>query len=311
MAGTSFVMSLFFASPLPGRPLLTAVAEPMLGSGLMLKALAVVTLFESYLRLNELLALLGFQVLAPVGGTHSTTSVGICLRTAELRVSSKTRFRDGTLLPHLPMQQFRGRLRLLRKKLHDQAGRVFAMMADQLRRRSLQDVGGVKVVGLLPTLHSLTRGSASHDRTEMLASAVLRQLQGLEEKGPASFEKRCERLLHSRGFACAKCSCTSSRARAACHRQWQRMASLSSMWTLPSTHRSTFLMTASSSCWRAGSLPARSPACGLARLATASAGRGEENRSPVGAACRHNFAVPVFRKGSRTLRSQVMSRLFA
>ena len=89
--------------------------------------------------------------------------------------------------------------------------------------------------GLQPTLYSLGHGGASHNRAtgardlleiqgrgqwraasslrryeksgrlsielEKLAPAVLRRLQILEAEGPTSFEKRCERLLHSRGSA--------------------------------------------------------------------------------------------------------------
>ena len=36
---------------------------------------------------------------------------------------------------------------------------------------------------------------------EKLAPAVLRRLQILEAEGPTSFERRCERLLRSRGSA--------------------------------------------------------------------------------------------------------------
>ena len=264
-AGTRIVMSLLWARPQLGRPLraalpstsaalagwrrlqptqsraplprlvMWAIADRMLGCGHALEALAIVTLFESYLRPSELLALLGFQVLAPVDGTHSTRFVGICIRAAELQVSSKTGDRDGTVLMDLPRQQFLGRLLLLRKRLCGQAGRVFAMEADQLRRHFLQAAADVKVIGLQPTLYSLRHGGASHDRAtgardlleiqgrgqwraasslrryeksgrlsielEKLAPAVLRRLQILEAEGPTSFEKRCARLLHSRGSA--------------------------------------------------------------------------------------------------------------
>ena len=139
------------------------------------------------------------------------------------------------MLLDLPRQQFLGRLLLLRKRLCGQAGRVFAMEADQLRRHFLQAAADVKVIGLQPTLYSLRHGGASHDRAtgardlleiqgrgqwraasslrryeksgrlsielEKLAPAVLRQLQILEAEGPTSFERRCERLLRSRGSA--------------------------------------------------------------------------------------------------------------
>ena len=58
----------------------------------------------------------------------------------------------------------------------------------------------------------------------------------------------------------------------------------------------------------AGFPPARSPACGSAHPATASAGRGEENHDLMGAVCRHNFAAPSFQMGSRTWSVRVMCR---
>ena len=217
------------------RLVLWAISQRTRGSGLALEALAALTLFGSYLQPSELLALLACRVLAPELGTRSTKFVGIYIRTARLQVSSKTGHRDGTVLLDLPKLQYLGRLLLLRERLCGQAGRVYATEADRLRHHFPQAAANAKVIGLQSTMYSLRHGGALHDRAtdardplvirgriqwragsslrkykkceqfslelEKLAPAALHWQQILAEKGPTSFERRCERLLRSQGSA--------------------------------------------------------------------------------------------------------------
>ena len=231
--------------PVP-RMVMWGIADAMLGFGDALGALAVVTLFETYLRPSELLALLGFQILVPVRGSPTAVHVGICIRAAELEVLSKTGDFDNTVLLDLDRHKWLGRLLLIRRNVCGKSGRAFPMELEQLRRSFLRGAAVAGVTGLSPTLYGLRHGGASHDRAgndrdllavqgrghwrctgtlrryeksgrllielDRLPPPTLRRLQRLEAQGPACFERRCEKLLRS--MATSGSSSTCSRAAA-------------------------------------------------------------------------------------------------
>lgn len=233
--------------PVP-RMVMWGIAVAMLGFGDALGALAVVTLFETYLRPSELLALLGFQILVPILGSPTASHVGVCIRASELEVLSKTGDFDNTVLLDLDRHKWLGRLLVIRREICGKSGRVFPMELDQLRQSFLRGAAAAGVIGLSPTLYGLRHGGASHDRAanerdllavqgrghwrstgtlrryeksgrllielDRLPSAVLLRLQRLEKQGPDSFERRCARFLRS--TAASGSSSTSSPALVGC-----------------------------------------------------------------------------------------------
>ena len=150
-------------APLP-RAVAAGMAAYLVKTGRLTLGLAVMTMFETYVRSGELLAMKAGQVVEGMAGaTGALACVSIILHPEELEQPSKTGEWDSSIAFDLPRHKWLGELLLQRARAMPTAAPLWDFEYTtllQVMREAAQAVGA----GILdPTPHSCRHGGASHD----------------------------------------------------------------------------------------------------------------------------------------------------
>ena len=148
--------------PLP-RAAMIAIVMWLVRNKHKLHAVAVLLMFEGYLRSAELLSLRAFQIVPPVRN-QGPQFVAVLAVAQELQEVSKTGESDISISLDLQRQASLGRVLLTIVRHLSPMQKVWPFEYDELSRVFRAAASAQSVAILKPTLHSLRHGGASHDR---------------------------------------------------------------------------------------------------------------------------------------------------
>jgi len=174
--------------PIP-RLVAMGISHWMCQNGLIFEALAIALLFESYLRVSELLALRQLQIVQPVAGASGTMQfVSLLAVASETLTPSKTGEYDLSIALDQPRQQRLAHVLLLLQNRLQPHEPLFNFPYLHLRDTFTRAATAVGAAVLKPTLHGLRHGGASHDKAMAIRSLAEIQARG-NWKQPASVRR--------------------------------------------------------------------------------------------------------------------------
>ncbi|CAK0865019.1 unnamed protein product, partial [Prorocentrum cordatum] len=191
--------------PVP-QPVAYAIAGLLVSVGKLFFGLAVVTMFECYLRASEMVDLRYFQIIEGIQSLEGVGSrLSFVFSVAELQQPSKTNEVDSSVALDLPRHGWLewARRQVMRCHRGDPAAKVFDLDYPQLLAEieAASAAAGASALGVTP--HCMRHGGASHDR-----ATRMRSLQEVQRRGFWRCDRsvqRCEK--HARiGFEFQKLS---------------------------------------------------------------------------------------------------------